>query len=76
MGSLSPADRLRMAFEMHEVGRRMYIQKLKRARSGLTEPELREELLQWLLNAPGAENGDYPGPRSQRRIRTWSTCSG
>ncbi|MEU5155853.1 hypothetical protein [Glycomyces sp. NPDC021274] len=68
MDSQSPADRLRMAFEMHEVGRRMYTQKLKRARSILTEPELRDELRRWLLNPPGAENGDYPGPRSHRRI--------
>lgn len=57
-----------MAFEMHEVGRRMYMQKLKRARSALTEPELREALLHWLLNPPGAENGDYPGPPSRRRL--------
>lgn len=57
-----------MAFEMHEVGRRMYVQKLKRVRSSLTEPELQEELLHWLLHRPGAEHGDYPGPRSRRRL--------
>ena len=68
MNSLSPVERLGLAFEMHEVGRRMYVQKVKRARSTLTEPELRDALRHWLLHPSGAENGDYPGPRSRRRL--------
>jgi hypothetical protein len=66
MDSLTPGDRLRMALEMHEVGREMYTQKLKRARSTLTEPELRAELRRWLSNPPGADDG-YPAPLSARR---------
>jgi hypothetical protein len=66
MAALSPADKLRIAFELHETGRRMYLQTLKRKHRGLSDEQLQAELLKWLLNPPGAANGDFPGPRSQR----------
>jgi hypothetical protein len=66
MTALSPAEKLRIAFDLHETGRRMYLQTLKRKHRGLSDEQLEAELLKWLLSPPGAENGDFPGPRSQR----------
>jgi len=66
MTALSPAEKLRIAFELHETGRRMYLQTLKRKHRGLSDEQLHAESLNWLLLPPGAENGDSPGPRSGR----------
>jgi hypothetical protein len=66
MTALSPAEKLRIAFDLHETGRRMYLQTLKRKHRGLSDEQLQAELLKWLLAPPGAENGDFPGPRSHR----------
>ena len=66
MSALSPAEKLRIAFELHETGRRMYLQTLKRKHREFSEEQLQAELLKWLLTPPGAVNGDFPGPRSRR----------
>ncbi|MEV3938052.1 hypothetical protein AB0K52_18985 [Glycomyces sp. NPDC049804] len=66
MTALSPAEKLRIAFDLHETGRRMYLQTLRRKHRGLSEEQLEAKLLQWLLAPPGGENGDFPGPRSGR----------
>lgn len=53
MTALSPAGKLRIAFELHETGRRMYRQTLKRRYPGLSEAQLDAAVLKWLL-APGS----------------------
>jgi hypothetical protein len=60
------AERLGIALELYEVGERMLRQRLRRERPQATPDEIDVEVGRWLRRRPGAEHGDYPGPRSAR----------
>jgi hypothetical protein len=56
-----PADRLRLAFELFEVGVEVYREKVRRDVPGISETELDRRVGEWLMTRPGAELGDCPG---------------
>ena len=57
LGPESPeARRLRLAFEMHEMGKAMMLARLRREHPEASEAELRERLSSW-LRAPRGEHG-------------------
>ncbi len=60
------AERLWVALELYEVGERMLRQRLRREQPHATPDEIDAEVGRWLRRRPGAEHGDYPGPRSAR----------
>ncbi len=66
--SNAPAERLRVALELYEVGERILRQRLRRERPHATPDEIDAEVGRWLRRRPGAEHGDYPGPRSARTL--------
>lgn len=57
----APAARLRVAFELHELGVQMHRRRLRRERPELTDAELDVALRAWLHERPGAEHGDAVG---------------
>ena len=57
----APAERLRLAFELAELGEAMFRHRLRRERPGLTEEELDLAVEAWRLRRPGAEHGDAEG---------------
>lgn len=61
-----PGARLRDALELHDLGVRMYRQRLRREQPQITDAELDEAVRAWLHDRPGAEHGDAVGPRSDR----------
>lgn len=66
-GSLaSPAQRIRVALDLYELGEKMYRQRLRRERPGITDAELDEQIIRWLHDRPGAEFGDMQGVPSTR----------
>ncbi|MGH4010262.1 MAG: hypothetical protein ACRDTH_19245 [Pseudonocardiaceae bacterium] len=54
--------------ELYEVGERMLRQRLRREPPHATPDEIDAEVGRWLRRRPGAEHGDYPGPRSARTL--------
>ncbi|MGH8938523.1 MAG: hypothetical protein ACRDV2_04155 [Actinomycetes bacterium] len=66
--SNAAAERLRVALELYEVGERMLRQRLRREQPHATPDEIDAEVGRWLRRRPGAEHGDYPGPRSARTL--------
>ncbi|MFF3226724.1 hypothetical protein ACFYV7_28285 [Nocardia suismassiliense] len=62
----SPAQRLRLAFEMYDFGVRMQRARIRRTRPGATEAEIEEAVQDWLLSRPGAPLGDALGRPSTR----------
>ncbi|HEU4350009.1 MAG TPA: hypothetical protein VFR35_19705 [Actinoplanes sp.] len=60
------AQRLRLALDMYEVGEQMLRQRLRRERPGASTSEIDAEVSAWLLNRPGATNGDSTGRPSHR----------
>ena len=60
------ADRLRLAFELHEFAERAVRQRLRRDNPGITENEVDRRVGEWLSMRPGAEQGDAEG-----RPGTW-----
>ncbi len=67
-GTHDPAANLRAAIEMYEVGEAMMRQRLRREHPLAGEVQIEAEIDAWLRRRPGAEHGDFPGPRSTRRI--------
>ncbi|MGH3933962.1 MAG: hypothetical protein ACRDS1_03085 [Pseudonocardiaceae bacterium] len=66
--SNAAAERLRIALELYEVGEQMLRQRLRRERPHATPDEIDAMVGSWLRHRPGAEHGDYPGPRSARTL--------
>lgn len=67
----TPAQRLRIALDLHELGVEMMRQKLRREAPEATEDEIQARLVAWLQDRPGAEYGDAEGrpgtwPRQRR----------
>jgi len=57
----TPAEKLRQALELFEVGVRLMRQNLVRSHPEATPREIDEMLTRWLHERPGAEHGDCPG---------------
>jgi hypothetical protein len=59
--SLTPAQRLRIALDLHDLGVQMMRQNLHRRYPALNDGEIEAKLLEWLRTRPGAEHGDGVG---------------
>ncbi|MDN5929864.1 MAG: hypothetical protein L0I24_02125 [Pseudonocardia sp.] len=68
MSSESPAERMRTALDLYEVGEGMMRARLRRERPDADDAEIDAAILAWLQHRPGAEFGDFPGPASTRRL--------
>ncbi len=66
---MSPVDKLRAAFELHEVGVALMRQNLRRRHPGESDKAIDELLTDWLRTRPGAEHGDAAGRPSTRALR-------
>ncbi len=64
--TISNAQKLRTAMELHEVGVRMQRQRLRRTQPEASEETIDAQVAAWLHHRPGAQYGDYPGPPSRR----------
>ncbi len=60
---LSPAERLRVAFDLFEAGVAMHRMTLRRAHPTWNEAQVTDALDAWLRTRPGAEDGDSAGRR-------------
>jgi len=66
----TPRDRLLAAFEMFELGVEMMAANLRRRHPHASPEEIERLIDAWLLERPGAEQGDGPGvPVSLERFR-------
>ncbi|MCK6461324.1 MAG: hypothetical protein L6Q95_15690 [Planctomycetes bacterium] len=57
----TPAERLRMALDLHDTGVEMMRQNLRRRHPEASEQEIERLLLARLHGRPGAEHGDAVG---------------
>jgi len=57
-----PAQRLRVALDLFELGETMLRQRLRRTRPAATDAEIEEAVAAWRTERSGAEHGDAPGP--------------
>ena len=57
----TPAERLRIAFELFEFAEAMVRQNWRRKHPGASEAELDAAVIAWLSRRPGAEYGDAEG---------------
>ena len=57
----TPADRLRITFELIDVAERMLRQRLRREHPELSEGDLEDRVAAWYAHRPGAEHGDAVG---------------
>ena len=60
------AQRIRLALDLFATGEALMRQQLRRRHPEWTETELRQGLLKWLRERPGAESGDAAGPPPNR----------
>ncbi len=58
---LEPAEKLRIALELVEVGAELMRERLRREDPGATDAEIHRRLVAWFRTRPGAEHGDAPG---------------
>ena len=58
---LTPVEKLRLAFELHEAGVSLMRQNLRRRFPEASEQAIDERLQAWLEERPGAEFGDAVG---------------
>jgi hypothetical protein len=58
---LTPAQRLRIALNLHDFGVAMMRQNLRRRYPVASDKEIEAKLLEWLRTRPGAEYGDGVG---------------
>lgn len=66
---MSPAEKLRAALELHDVGVELMRQNLRRRHPDASEKEIDDLLADWLRTRPGAEHGDAEGRPSTRALR-------
>lgn len=64
----TPAERMRIAFDLFEMGERMYRQRMRREHPDADDAAIDELVTAWLHERPGAEHGDAPGRPSTRHI--------
>lgn len=62
------AVRFRTALDLYEVGESMLRQRLRREHPDASAHDIDAAIAAWLQRRPGAEHGDYPGPRSSRQL--------
>lgn len=62
----TPAQRLRIALDLFEVGERMQRQRLRREHPSARDDEVEAMVVRWLHHRPGAEHGDSSGTPSRR----------
>jgi hypothetical protein len=55
------AEKLRIALDMFSLGESFMRQNLRRAFPLASDTEIDEKIQAWLLERPGAEDGDAPG---------------
>lgn len=66
MADDTPAARMRTALDLYEVGEQLFRQRVRRENPEIDEAGVDDRVRAWLQDRPGAEFGDYPGPRSSR----------
>ncbi|MBK7611241.1 MAG: hypothetical protein IPJ15_08260 [Actinomycetales bacterium] len=66
MSQSTPEERLRVAFDLFEVGVLMTRSRLRREHPDFSDEQVEEAVTTWLQERPGAPFGDYPGPASTR----------
>lgn len=66
MDCMSPAEKLRAALELHEVGVAVMRQNLRRRHPEASESRIEQMLSAWLRTPPEAEHGDSAGRVSAR----------
>ena len=59
--SLTPAERLRIALDLHDFGVKLKRQNLRHRFPDSTDQDIEAKLLEWLHTRPGAEHGDGIG---------------
>ena len=68
MSAEEAAARLLQACELHDLGVQLQWTRLRREHPGWSGDQIESAVLTWLRDRPGAEFGDFPGPRSLRTI--------
>lgn len=58
---MTPAEKMRAAFDLHTAGVRLMEQNLRRRHPHESDAEIRVRLEAWLHERPGAEFGDCVG---------------
>ncbi len=66
--STTPAQRLRTALDLFELGEQMMRSRLRREHPEMDDAAVQAAVETWLRTRPGAEDGDFPGPASTRVI--------
>jgi hypothetical protein len=66
MSQSTPEERLRVAFDLFEVGVQMTRSRLRREHPDFTDDQIEASVMAWLHDRPGAPFGDYPGSASPR----------
>lgn len=66
---MTPAEKMRIAFDLHTAGVRLMEQNLRRRFPDAEEDEIRRRLEAWLHERPGAEFGDCVGKVVEWRDR-------
>jgi hypothetical protein len=66
MNDRTPAERMRLALDMYEVGERMQRARLRRQDPDATDEQVDALVGAWLRDRPGAEFGDAVGKPSRR----------
>ncbi len=57
----TPLARLRIAFDLYDLGEQMMRARLKREHPTWTSAQVQAAIERWLRERPGAEFGDCPG---------------
>lgn len=66
---MTPAEKLRAALELHEVGVELMRQNLRRRHPDASDGTIEQLLADWLRTRPGAEHGDAAGRPSTRVLQ-------
>lgn len=66
---MTPAEKLRAALELHEVGVELMRQNLRRGHPDASDETIEQLLTDWLRTRPGAEHGDAAGRPSTRVLQ-------
>jgi hypothetical protein len=62
----TPADRVRAALDLCDLGERMLRERLRRNDPDITAEQVEAAVAAWYAHRPGAEHGDMPGLPSNR----------
>lgn len=59
--SLTASERLRVAFDLYEVGEELLRQRFRREHPEMSPDAIEARVIEWRLRRPGAELGDGEG---------------